>query len=104
MLKPGGLLVLVGAGERHLFGLKQVFYDDPYLNPGRADLPKSMEKIGQERLTYTVTVEGQELIQSLFSMTPYYWRTSEEDRAKLDGLQSLETKVDFDILLFRKGQ
>ena len=29
VLKPGGLLVLVGAGERHLLGLKQVIYDNP---------------------------------------------------------------------------
>lgn len=104
VLKPGGVLLLVGAGERHLMGLKQVLYDDPYLNPGRADLPKSMEQISSERLTYTVTVEGQEQIEALFSMTPYYWRTSEADHAKLKGLERLTTEVDFDILLFRKGQ
>ena len=104
VLKPGGVLILVGAGERHLFGLKQVLYDDPYLNPGRADLPKTAEQLGMDRLTYTVTVEGQEHIQALFSMTPYYWRTSEADRAKLNGLEELTTEVDFDIMIFRKGE
>ena len=104
VLRPDGLLILVGAGQRHLMGLKQVLYDDPYLNPGRADLPRSMEQIGRERLTYSITLRGQELIQALFSMTPYYWRTSDGDKAKLNGLQNLETEVDFDILLFRKGQ
>ena len=56
VLKPGGLLILVGAGERHLMGLKQVLYEDPYLNPGRADLPTEAEQMDAQRLTCTVTV------------------------------------------------
>jgi hypothetical protein len=36
-------------------------------------------------------------------MTPYYWRTSEADREKLDPLDELTTEVDFDIYLYRKG-
>ena len=100
VLKDGGHLILVGAGERHLMGLKRVLYDNPYLNPGRADLPTNMQKLDQQRLTYTVTVEGREVIDALFSMTPYYWRTSEADRAKLNAVQSLTTELDFDIFTY----
>ena len=103
VLKPDGHLILVGAGERHLMGLKQVLYENPYLNPGRADLPTKMREIDHERLTYTVTVAGREAIDALFSMTPYYWRTSEADRAKLDNIQSLQTELDFDIYTYQKG-
>ena len=55
-----------------------------------------------ERLRGEITVQGAEQIDALFSMTPYYWRTSETDRAKLNGLTSLATAYDFDILLYRK--
>ena len=104
VLKPGGTLVLVGAGERHLFGLKEILYENPYLNPGRADLPRSTPSTVRRRLTYSITVEGREQIEALFSMTPYYWRTSPADRQKLESLETLTTDVDFDIFLFRKGQ
>lgn len=103
VLKEGGHLILVGAGERHLMGLKQVLYENPYLNPGRADLPTQMREIDRQRLTYTVIVEGRETIDALFSMTPYYWRTSEVDRAKLNTIQSLSTELDFDIFTYQKG-
>lgn len=103
VLKPGGALVLVGAGERHLLGLKETIYDNPYLNPGRADLPVNMRPVERRRLTYTVTVEGEERIAALFSMTPYYFRTSEDDRRKLRGLTQLKTEVDFDIYLYKKA-
>ena len=104
VLKPMGHLLVVGAGERHLFGLKEILYENPYLNPGRADLPTDMKQIDRRRLTYRIEVEGREQIEALFSMTPYYWRTSEADRTKLKILDRLETEVDFDIFLYRKGQ
>ena len=103
VLKSGGYLILVGAGERHLMGLKQVLYENPYLNPGRADLPTQMEEVERRRLTYTVSVEGKETIEALFSMTPYYWRTSEADRIKLQNIDILQTELDFDIFIYKKG-
>ena len=104
VLKESGYLILVGAGERHLMGLKEVLYQNPYLNPGRADLPTTMKELNRERLSYTVTVEGREAIDALFSMTPYYWRTSEADKAKLNAVTSLTTELDFDIFTYKKGE
>jgi 23S rRNA (guanine745-N1)-methyltransferase len=39
VLKDGGVLIVVGAGEKHLLGLKRAIYDEVYVNEGRADLP-----------------------------------------------------------------
>lgn len=102
VLRPGGCLLLVGAGKRHLWGLKQTLYEKPYLNPGRNDLPQHMQLLERSRLQGELTVTGRDAIMSLFSMTPYFWRTSEADRTKLDGLDSLKTEFDFDIFLYRK--
>ncbi len=102
VLRPGGTLLLVGAGERHLLGLKKILYKDPYLNLGRADLPTQMRQVSHERLTDRITVQGSAAIEALFSMTPYYWRTSAADKEKLSSRQTLETEIDFDIYQFRK--
>lgn len=103
VLKPRGHVLLVAAGEQHLFGLKEQLYENPYRNSGRADLPKDMICVEKTKLSYPVTVRRQEHIQALFSMTPYYWRTSPADRAKLAGLEQLTTELDFDLFLFKKG-
>lgn len=102
VLRDGGYLLLVGAGRDHLMGLKRVLYDTPTVNEERADLPQGMTLVRRERLTGEITVDGAEQIGALFSMTPYYWRTREQDRAKLMGLSSLQTAYDFDIFLYRK--
>lgn len=101
-LTPGGILILVGAGERHLWGLKQLLYENPYVNAGRRDLPNAMQLLEKRSLAYTVTVEGGDSVAALFSMTPYYWRTSEADREKLNAVRQLTTELDFDIFIFQK--
>ena len=102
VLKKDGLLILVGAGERHLLGLKRVLYENPYLNQGREDLPQHMELIRTEHVEGKINVQGREHIDALFSMTPYYWRTGEADREKLKSIDSLHTEIEFEINIYRK--
>ena len=83
-------------------GLKSILYDNPYQNQSRADLPTHMQLMSKERLRAEITVKGQEQIEALFSMTPYYWRTSPTDHDKLSRVEHLTTVIDFDIFLFRK--
>ena len=83
-------------------GLKKVIYDNPYENEGRADLPKNMTHINTVSCKYEAKIEGNDNILALFSMTPYYWRTSEDDKNKLIGLNELTTTVDFEINIYRK--
>ncbi len=104
--KPGGHLVVVGAGERHLLGLKEFLYDDPYLNDPRRDLPAEGDGwtlAGTETVTDRIRVEGQAHIAALFSMTPYYWRTPKDSRERLASLEALETEIAFDIRVYRKN-
>ena len=102
VLREGGYLFVVGAGKEHLMGLKKAIYDDVYENGQRADLPKSMKHIASELTSYEIEVEGKDNIAALFSMTPYYWRTSEADREKLSSLDSLKTQIEFEINIYRK--
>jgi 23S rRNA (guanine745-N1)-methyltransferase len=53
-------------------------------------------------LRFEITVEGQSDIEALFSMTPYYWRTSEADKQKLAQLDTLTTEVDMLLYIYRK--
>lgn len=102
VLRDGGYLFVVGAGRDHLMGLKRVLYSDTYGNGERADMPQNMEKVCTLRCDYVANVVGNGHINALFSMTPYYWRTSEEDKAKLSGLCELETEVSFEINVYKK--
>ncbi len=105
VLKDGGYLIVAGAGERHLWGLKELIYDDPYLNDPRRDLPAEGDGlllVDVRRISFVITVKDPAHLQALFSMTPYYWRTSREGRERLTTASVLTTEVAFDLHIYRK--
>ena len=105
VLKTGGHLVVAGAGERHLFGLKRLIYDDPYLNDPRRDLPAEgdgLRLVETRNVSFEITVEDPAHMEALFSMTPYYWRTSRDGHARLAAAKVLETEVSFDLHVYEK--
>ena len=102
ILKSGGILLVAGAGEDHLFGLKSAIYDTPYKNELRADLPTKMEKLESVKVRFDITLETYEDKMNLFAMTPYYYRTSKEDADKLKADVPIVTQVEFDIDIYRK--
>ncbi len=102
VLRSGGTLIVVGAGEDHLYELKQAVYDEVYRNDIRADLPTELTLIERRQVTFEVTLERAEDIESLFSMTPYYYRTSAEGFQRLRALTRLTTRAQADIYIYRK--
>ena len=101
VLKPGGILVLAGAGEEHLMDLKRVLYDTPYPNKPRADAPQSMTLLEEQALRFTMPLE-QKSLQALFAMTPYYYRTPRAGKQRLDALDTLAVRAAVDFSVWRK--
>lgn len=101
VLKPGGVLIVAGAGKDHLLGLKRVLYEVPRQNEPRADLPHGMRELQAETLSFTVSLE-KKAIADLFAMTPYYYRTAREAQARLLALDTLSTEIEMDIHVYQK--
>ena len=103
VLKKDGFLIVVCAGPDHLLGLMRAVYENIHQNDKRADMPQKLNKIASERLKYDIRVNGNENIKNLFAMTPYYWKTSQNDVQKLDKLESLETEIDIIFEIYQKS-
>ncbi len=103
VLRPGGRLTLVVPGRRHLYGLKQAVYDRPYENDEALPSTERLRLLGTEKIGGRITLQGQADIQAVFRMTPYYYRTSPSDREKLEGLDRLETEIEFLLAEYENG-
>ena len=102
VLKPGGVMILAVPGARHLYGMKEVLYKEPYENEEHDTAYDGFEYLGRACVQKFITVNGQESIEALFSMTPYYWKTDVEGGERLRALDVLETEIKFDFLVYRK--
>lgn len=101
-LKKGGRLITVTPMESHLYSLKKAVYDNPYKNPYVDPCKDGFEIISSKEIKYTADIESTNDVKCLFSMTPYYYNTSEKDRQKLDKIDRLKTEVEFLILEYVK--
>ncbi len=102
VLKKDGLLITVGPGADHLYEMKAEVYDKPYKNDDTAAVLDGFELIEQRFVKDEITVASSEEIQALFMMTPYTYKTSERDMAKLKALKMLKTQVHFSICIYQK--
>jgi len=57
--------------------------------------------VSKTKITDTVNI-GEADLKELFSMTPYFYRTSEENKKRLDGVGDTALTVDFVILEYKK--
>ncbi len=98
ILKPGGIFISVTPAADHLFELKQILYETPYLNT--EDEPPFPLK--EEQQIREVMHLDHDAVMDLFAMTPYYYHTSEADRRKLDETDHLDITASFLIRIFQK--
>lgn len=76
VLRPGGHFVAAYPGARHLFGLKEILYEHPYENEEKNHELQGFSIQSRQRIAYRRRLDGQAVIQGLFMMTPYYYKTS----------------------------
>ena len=104
ILKPGGSLFTVIPGRLHLFGLKQALYDTPYENDEKLPDVKRLRLVGTQKISANITLASPEDMESVFRMTPYYFHTSQADRAKLSASETLETPSEFVIAHYQRPE
>lgn len=103
VLKNGGRLYCVVGGENHLWEMKQIVYNTPYKNDEQPPVTKKLKLVSKTKVTDKVCINGEDL-KTLFSMTPYYYRTSKEDKEKLDSVNTLDLTVNFTVFEFLKEE
>lgn len=102
ILKPGGSLYTVIPGKYHLFGLKSAVYDTPYENDEKLPETEFLRLVSTHKISANIKLKCHDDIDAVFRMTPYYFHTSEKDRAKLDVINELETPIEFIIAEYEK--
>jgi len=102
LMKDGGTLIRVFPHARHLWELKSAVYDVPYENEIGSTHIDGFKKVDETELKYSIHLSSNGDVKNLFSMTPYSYKTSAEDEKKLDEIDTLDTRVEFDVITYKK--
>lgn len=102
ILKPGGIYVKVIPLEDHLLELKNAIYDSVYENEVVIPNYPEFKLVSDTTLRKMIHLPDNDTVKNLFSMTPYARKTSPDDVAKLETIETLDTTASFSILLYKK--
>lgn len=101
VLKENGTVIRVYPLEKHLWELKSLIYETPYENPFMEMEEDGFEIAEKTALKYKMELACEDA-KSLFAMTPYFYRTGEEDKEKLDRIEKLVCTAEFGIVVYKK--
>lgn len=102
VLRPGGVYFYVVPGEKHLWELKQVLYENPYPNTEKLTPYEGFTYLEVQNVDGIIHLPDQQTISDLFQMTPYFWKTPKSGTEKLAKLDTLDTTISFRVHVFRK--
>lgn len=102
VLKKDGIFVRVLPRTNHLIELRNIIYSVVNLNEKvyKPDSEKD-DYIKEVNVTYDLDLNNEEFT-SLLKMTPHYWKSTPENKEKLEEYKDLSITVDMRIGVFRK--
>lgn len=101
VLVKEGYYIRVLPDVYHLFELKKFLYNDVRLNEPKEPNIFGLSLVDEIHIEDNIHLNNQE-IQDLFTMTPYYYKTSVEAKERLKNLENLDTKIAFVIRIYKK--
>lgn len=102
VLKENGYFIRVLPDADHLLGIKQVLYKNVILNVMKEKNINGFELVDEIHIKDDITLKTSQEIHDLFTMTPYYYKTSKDSIEKLLSLPSLTTRISFVLLVYKK--
>ena len=83
VLTEDGLLIVVSSGKEHLLEMRQKIYDDVHLSDELPAVPDGFYEIARLNNRYVTAIPTTEALAALFTMTPFYYKTTEAGRERL---------------------
>lgn len=103
VLRPGGKLLQVDAGQDHLRELRQVIYPEVRAESKKvSQTPEGFRRAGTEDVRFSLHLDSAESIADLLAMTPHLYRASPEGRARAAALETLSLTVDICLQTFER--
>ncbi|MEE0264328.1 MAG: methyltransferase domain-containing protein [Acutalibacteraceae bacterium] len=102
ILKKGGYIIEVIAGNNHLIELKHIIYDEVYKQDKKpAYISDKFKEVSVEESEFSFTLDNAQL-KNLLMMTPHLWRIKKENREKLEQTESLTLTAHYWIRVLEK--
>jgi len=102
VLETNGIYIRVLPGKEHLLGLKEILYDNVYLNERKEESINGLSLKEEIEIGDIISLDSNEEIMNLFKMTPYYYKSGKDAINRIEKMGKLTTKISFLIRVYIK--
>ena len=102
ILKADGIVITVDPAPKHLFELKEMVYETPEYHQENELSLNGFELAKQHTLKFNVELNSSEIRLALLQMTPFFWKTNDEQKMHIQQHLSNVT-ADFVIHVWKKS-
>jgi len=102
ILGDDGVLIVVSSGREHLLELRQLIYSDVRFSEDEISLSEFFDFAERRNLRYVASLSEKEAIAELFTMTPFYYKTTEAGKERLLSRDTLDVTVDVNYTIYKK--
>ena len=96
VVKPGGWVITVTPGPRHLMELKGLIYDEVRLHAPHSEQLPGFALRQEQSVAYDMNLKGDEAV-ALLQMTPFAWRAKPEVWETLAAESEFRCQTDFSL-------
>ncbi|MBB3320985.1 23S rRNA (guanine(745)-N(1))-methyltransferase [Atlantibacter sp. RC6] len=100
-VKPGGCVITVVPGPRHLMQLKGLIYDEIQLHATEREALAGFTLTEEIQLAYGMTLNAEHAV-ALLQMTPFAWRARPEVWVALSAVEAFDCETDFYIRVWQR--
>lgn len=102
-LKTNAILIIIEPGKKHLQELKEIIYAEP---PSEKEETRSNDEnnytlIDTQHLQFKITLNTNQQILDLLSMTPHLFRANSEGKTSIESMDSLSLSTDIIFKVFQ---
>ncbi|WP_312816391.1 23S rRNA (guanine(745)-N(1))-methyltransferase [Atlantibacter subterraneus] len=101
-VKPGGCVITVVPGPRHLMQLKGLIYDEIKLHATEGEALAGFTLKEEAQLAYAMALKAEHAV-ALLQMTPFAWRARPEVWAALSAVETFDCETDFCIRVWQRA-
>jgi 23S rRNA (guanine745-N1)-methyltransferase len=104
ILKTDAILISANTGTEHLIELRQHLYNDVKTDKPevRTSNESRLEHLKTVNIKHQIKLNSYIEIEQLLTMTPHYWRVTQEKKQALSTLDHLEVSLDIQFDVYRR--
>ncbi len=103
ILREKGILIVASSGIQHLSEMRTLLYDNVRYHEDTSPVYAGFALAETMDVRYTMHIPDSTVLRALWTMTPFYYRTTPEGKERLFSTDFLDCTVDVRLSIYKKA-